>query len=298
MSDVVAIIVTFNPSIEALEEQLKCIEPDCAAIIVDSGSAAELVAALRQLFTAYGAVELLELDRNYGIAYAQNRGVELGQTQFPNAPYRLFLDQDSLPSSTMVATLRANLDTLAAHGQAAIGPNLQDSISGSLTGFHQMNRWRWLRLQLPVGSGAVVEVAGLNSSGLFVHKNTLLTVGAFDESLFIDHVDTEWSFKARFAGVKLFGVADAVMRHAMGENTINYWFFGPREMPYREPNRHYYLFRNSILLQRRRYVPVVWKLWNVFKLILTCGFFCTCTRERSAQFKQMLRGFRDGLFPK
>ncbi len=120
-----------------------------------------------------------------------------------------------------------------------------------------------------------VEVDSLNSSGTLLSNTVFTETGGFDSGLFIDHVETDWCFKAKSLGYKLFGTINTQLTHHMGDDVCYYWLLKKRRMPYRSPARHYYIVRNSVLLQKRSYVPIAWKISNVLKLCFTfCYFGC------------------------
>ena len=71
------------------------------------------------------ALRIRRLATNLGIAAAQNEGVRLARER--GAAYVLFLDQDSIPQSGMVACLRRTYDRLEAQGckVALVGPRVR-----------------------------------------------------------------------------------------------------------------------------------------------------------------------------
>jgi rhamnosyltransferase len=140
-----------------------------------------------------------------------------------------------------------------------------------------------------------VPCTNLNGSGTLVPIELFLQLGGLDEALFIDHVDTEWSFRVLAADLGLRGIPAAVFKHRMGQSSVRYWLLGWRIWPSRSPQRHYFLFRNAVLLMRRPYVPRVWKFWAVVKLALTAIMHGLFDRERRAQWRQMRQGVREGL---
>lgn len=125
--------------------------------------------------------------------------------------------------------------------------------------------------------------------------NLALSLGCIDEGLFIDHVDTDWSFRLLASGHRLYGVPQASFLHRMGDRATRLWFFGWRVCPVRSPHRHRYLFRNAVLLHRRSYVPCIWKVWAVVKLGLTMVVFALAGPRRLAQGGNMIAGAWDGL---
>lgn len=120
-------------------------------------------------------------------------------------------------------------------------------------------------------------------------------LGGLDEGLFIDHVDTEWIFRVKAAGYGVFGIPNVHFQHRMGERSLRIWLFGWRVWPYRSPQRHYFLFRNTLRLMRRGYVPLVWKIWAAAKMLLTTVAYFLADQDRRAQWQSMVKGARHGL---
>jgi hypothetical protein len=94
----------------------------------------------------------------------------------------------------------------------------------------------------------------------------------------------------------LFATVETQLTHHMGDDVCYYWFLKKRRIPYRSPRRHYYIIRNSLLLQKRGYVPVAWKLSNLLKLCFTFVYFGGYSQDKAEQRKQMRYGVRDGFF--
>ena len=91
MIKITAIIVTYNPNIENVENLCSTLtQQDAYVVVVDNGSTnlLELSAKLTNNKTC-----LLALNKNMGIAYAQNRGINKAIES--RADYVLFFDQDS-----------------------------------------------------------------------------------------------------------------------------------------------------------------------------------------------------------
>ena len=119
-------------------------------------------------------------------------------------------------------------------------------------------------------------------------------IGGLDAGLFIDHIDTDWSFRVLAHGRRLFGIPSARLIHRMGRGSRRVWLLGWRVWPERSPQRHRTLFRNTILLLRRPHVPFVWKFWALVKLPLTLLLTLLYGPQRIPQLTAMLRGVRDG----
>lgn len=296
LNHVACITVAFNPDISLLHAQLVALPLGCPKIVVDNASAAESVQKIDVLVDEVPNAILLRNAHNDGLGAAINRGAKFAKTKWPNVRLILLLDQDSTPYPDSIATLVEAFDALQTHGQrvGCVGPALIDVSTGLAHGFHQCTRWRWKRIYPKRGSTAPVECANLNGSGTLVPIDLFLMLGGLDEMLFIDHVDTEWAFRVLHAGYSLWGIPNAGFVHRMGEASLRFWWFGWRVWPSRSPQRHYFLFRNAVILMRRGYVPTIWKIWAVAKLFLTTIIVLLTGPLRMAQLRNMLRGLWGG----
>lgn len=289
-----SITVTFNPDPTLIMSQLRALPDNWVRLVVDNGTSDEDWRLIELAVASLPKVEVLRLGSNLGLAAAQNRGMQYLAAR-SHCTHVLLLDQDSEPLSGAAIALADTHFAMVASGLpvGAVGPLLRDPISGVQHGFHQVIGWRWARV-LPV-DGAPVSCECLNGSGTFMALNLALSLGGMDEGLFIDHVDTDWSFRLLASGHRLYGVPQASFLHRMGDRTTRLWFFGWQVWPVRSPHRHRYLFRNAVLLLRRSYVPRTWKVWAVLKLGLTAVVFALAGPQRLAQLSHMAAGVRDAV---
>lgn len=296
-SALACIIVTYQPDLQLLGRLLKALPEDAAMVLIDNASSGNAPTELRNLVMVKDRVRLIINDRNLGLAAAVNQGASKVQNTWPEIHFLLLLDQDSEPEPGSVEILMDSFTGLidASLPVGCVGPNLLDPITGLSHGFHQHTRWRWMRAYPGQGSTRPVPCANLNGSGTLVPIALFLELGGLEETLFIDHVDTEWAFRVQAAGYGLYGIPQARFLHRMGDDTRRIWLFGWRVWPMRSPQRHYYLFRNAVILMRRDYVPRVWKNWAIIKLLLTAGVHAVIDPRRKAQLRCMLNGLRDGL---
>ena len=291
------VTVTWQPDLALLQAQLQVLPAACLKVLVDNGSPPALQAALAQLAGRVPNVRLLCNAHNAGLAAALNQGVrQLGEAVQP-ADFVLLLDQDSVPQPGCVDALLAGWRALQGQGVpvGAVGPVLRDPDTGLTHGFHQMRSGRWTRCFPPATSRVPVPCASLNGSGTLLPRTLFDACGGLEAGLFIDHVDTEWSFRLVAAGYQLFGLPQAEFSHRMGDASRRLWLFGWRVWPQRSPQRHYFLFRNAVALLRRRYVPLVWKTSAVVKLLVTVAVTLVLGPGRLAQCRAMARGIRHGL---
>lgn len=294
---VLAIItVTYHPDLELLKSQLESLPEDALKIVVDNASPALVRDAVRDLCASGARCLFIANDTNRGLPAAINQGVRRAREALPDCLYLLFLDQDTEPGKSGVASLLQWHESLDAAGAnpGCIGPRMVDADTGLDHGFHQIAGWRWVR-RYPPPDSAPVECANLNCSGTLLRADLFARLGGLDEDFFVDHLDTEWAFRVLAAGYKLYGIPALGFRHRMGRKTWRVWLGGWRVWPYRMPQRHYLLFRNSVWLMRRDYVPVVWKFWVVPKLSLTMMVHALMDKRRFAQLRSMASGIAAGF---
>ncbi len=287
---VVAVIVTYLPDLEKLGELLAALVPQVTAgVIVDNGSGADIRARLQSMCT--GVVELVALEDNRGIAAAQNIGI--AQAKALGADYVLLSDQDSVPDGAMVMELMAAIEKMRAGGSqvACAGPRYLDARQQNPPPFIRVRGLRLERCKCD-SPDAVVPVDYLIASGCLIPLAVLDQVGGMREDLFIDYVDIEWGLRARRFGYQSIGACAAQMEHSLGDHPIH--FLG-RQLPLHSPLRHYYHFRNAILLYREGWLSLNWKLVDGWRLLLKYGFYTLFAKPRWEHFRMMSLGILHGL---
>ncbi len=291
------VIVTFHPDLQVLKRQLDALPAPATVILVDNASAGGVGEALRCFVGERERTYLVVNDDNVGLAAAINQGVRQIKKKCSEIRFVLLLDQDSEPAPGSVETLMKKIVELkkAVPPVGCVGPTLLDPVTGLNHGFHRCSGMFWTRIYPDSGSALPVSCANLNGSGTLVSLDLFLELGGLEEALFIDHVDTEWSFRVQAAGYVLFGIPQAHFIHRMGDDSRRIWLLGWRMWPMRSPQRHYYLFRNAVILMRRNYVPGVWKIWAIIKLMLTAVVHILIDCQRIAQINSMFKGVCDGM---
>lgn len=288
------IVVTFNPARDVLIREFALLDPQVDKIwLVDNASSQSLanwVSGLPWL----GKLELVQMPANLGLGAAQNAGIQLARSA--GATHVLILDQDSQPMPDMVDRLLAASNQLQSAGVpvAAVSPVYADSATGPASGFVRLG-WLDLIMQTALPGQDVVEADFVISSGSLIPVSVLDDIGPMDESLFIDHVDTEWCLRAQSKGYKLFGVPGARMVHTLGDRRTRIWFLRWRNVPYHSPFRYYYILRNSLLMQRRPYMPLKWRVAEFIRCVRVFCFYGLFAPQRGACLRMMLRGIADGL---
>lgn len=287
--DIVAVVPVYQPDHGRLSRVLAAVAPQVGRIVVvDNG---------RDFLAAPGVAkqaEVIRMPHNVGVAAALNAGLQSASANAAAA--FLFLDQDSVPAPDMVSRLMDALRAKSSSGAKVAACSPSHCEPGSLVrqGFVQSQGFGF-RQSLPPDHQEVVECDFLITSGQLVPREAIEAVGLMDEPLFIDHIDTEWCFRARSKGYRCFGVRDAVMEHELGTRRKRTWWGRWRQVPVHKPFRYYFIARNSMALRRRSYMPAIWRRHDLVRLV---GLFVhngLAGSEGRAVRAAFLRGAADGL---
>ena len=288
-----AIVVSFHPEIDSLNRLLDALKKQVDGIIViDNGSSPEIISWLFKQ-SLESRLHLLSLGDNFGIGFAQNRGIELAQDQ--GYEKFLLLDQDSFPAPELVATLERALEQLTQAGVrvGAVGPIRDDENDSSPTYFLRFDRFPPRRLQCS-HADPLIHTDVLISSGMLIPGQAVKDVGLMDERLFIDHVDTEWCLRGLARGHSFFGVCEARLQHKLGTRAAKLWLGRWHDSTIHIPLRNYYYVRNSVILIRRSYISRTWKWYMAWRLLRFCVRNCLIS-PRMLRLLMMIRGFSDAL---
>lgn len=283
-----AVIVTFNPSnnVFNLINQLKI--QNVKPIIVDNGSSNFDFSSLASDSESH----LLKLENNVGIATAQNKGIEKAIAL--GAEYIIFFDQDSAIPENFVNFLFEDYQYLLQQNiqVGALGPRFIDdrfnfyykTISVSPIGLrtkHDVSR-----ITTPLHSTLLI------SSGSLISVDTLQNVGLMRDNYFIDYVDTEWCLRAEALGYQNFISANAVMRHTIGDNVINFKFFS---VPVHSAFRRYYRVRNGFYLLKEPHIPFLLAFREIIFSFIHQMILIFSQKNKGAYFNSYVKGLKDGF---
>jgi rhamnosyltransferase len=283
--EVCAIAVTYRPDSEFPARVSHVLRQVSALVIVDNGSGEAEIKMLRE-FAANPMITLvLNLD-NLGIARALNIGIQRAVTL--GFKWTLLLDQDSRVDDDMVQILFAV--------QAAFPDRDRLAVVGS--GFRDVNVNRTLHEpnDAILGDGWE-EVESVITSGSLIPLKAHAAVGAFREEFFIDHVDTEYCFRARAKGYRVIRTRKPIMSHTIGAITrhsvlgIKKWTFN------HSADRRYYIARNDTVLLREygHYVLGLWALKSFGRCVRLCKRIALYEQMRTRKMLAVAQGWWDGV---
>lgn len=288
-----AVIVTFNPDLDKLSNIVKILcDSEAAVTIIDNASSNVDEKGLRST----GADDVIVLATNEGVAAAFNHGVRKAIDE--NADFVLLMDQDGAPAPNMLKKL------LEAHAVlsepvpiAAVGPKLVDAHTGEPFRFFQY--LGPFRCYHPWSERKTYSADRLMSSGSLIPVNVFRQVGLLDERFFIDCVDTEWCLRAKSMGLQCHGVADAILRHELG-NRLRTLNLGVKRLKFycHSPMRSYYISRNAWLMARMPHVPWGQKLYETVNSLTRLVVYPILSENKLEHLKWTLLGLVHGIMGK
>ena len=184
-------IVSYNPEIERLQENVAAIAPQVDRLLIfDNGSG-----NLEEIEAAFGSLaEIIRSPENLGMAKALNRlcaAAEQGE-----ATDIVLLDQDSVASSDLVAVeARHRSVDVGLVCALTVDRNHKDQDYDNSLVFD---------IKRPITSGSMVNIAAWNA------------VGGYDERLFVDWVDDEFCDNLRTHGYRLLRTYGTSILHELG----------------------------------------------------------------------------------
>ena len=219
MSDASAVVVTYNglPWLEQCLESVRGLE----TVVVDHGSTDGTLDLVRARFPEATLVE----EENRGLAYGWNTGVARS-----SGPYVLLLNSDAWLDD---GALDALVEFADAHPEAAVvGPRLrypdgrlQRSVRGFPTLWRLATEFLFLRKLAPhsralnafYGGGfdhsSVREAEVLMGAVWLVRRAAIDAVGPADDAFFLFSEETDWAYRFRRAGWKLYFFPGAGATH-------------------------------------------------------------------------------------
>lgn len=240
---VVAVVVTFNSDLERLVKSLSALAKQCSVVVVDNSTQSSSREEIRATCDKTGAF-LISLGDNRGIAYAQNVGIAWARERAVDDI--LLMDDDSIPAQSLV------MDLIEARKTSQLHSVVVSARTVSENGKDLSNR-------SPENSVGLTPCSELTSSGALISVSIFDRVGVFDERLFIDCVDFEWGWRALALGIPLMLCDSVTIQHRLGEASR----LGLR-LP--SPIRHYYQYRNVVMMLGNSRAPFRWRLLQLIKL--------------------------------
>lgn len=244
-----AVWVTYHPDIEILRRCVASLAHQVRRLhIIDNSPLGRGI--LDDFESSYGNVKILYLEKNVGIAAAQNFGMRICTED--RCELCILSDQDTFYPDNYVASMLAERRKSTLRNIAAIAPSYFDTVkSDGSESFFLPDGISSKKLTLNESAMVVPQAI---ASGMMIDLVILPLIGEMAEDLFIDWVDFEWCWRAASRGYVVLGCRDVMISHALGDSFVT--FFG-RKYGVHSPIRNYYIIRNAMHIGLRvNYLPV------------------------------------------
>lgn len=240
---VTAIVITFNPDKNKILNCIKSLVTQVDnVLVIDNGS--NDCDVLKDI--SEPNVEIILLNDNKGIAFAQNHGAEIALKNL-QLNYLFFSDQDTIFPEGSVSTLISRYEKHSRESGNAVGccsPFFKDHRTGHIHPSVTLDTFT-SRKVIATSDSCDLFPSHVIASGMLISRNSWETIGPFREDLFIDWVDTEWCWRAHSKGYLIVQTPSVMISHELGYGQRN---FAGRNVTIHNSFRNYYKIRNALYL--------------------------------------------------
>lgn len=192
--------------------------------------------ALRNSLCLLPKIDYFHDGHNEGIAKRLNAAATMAINE--GYDWLLMMDQDSAFSADMIENyLKCFKNYLSKNDIALFGINYEQHIHFDNT------------------SCEAVFSEELITSGTLLNLSLFTEIGLFDENLFIDAVDNEYTIRTLLAGYKIIQFPNIQLNHQIGtllkRASIKTLFLVKKDKKVHSPLRCYYIYRNNLYLQHK-----------------------------------------------
>ncbi|HEX3072271.1 MAG TPA: glycosyltransferase family 2 protein [Ignavibacteriales bacterium] len=271
LKELACIVVFYNPDSKAAANITEYQKLFPYIVVVDNSDKDN-----SGLLPAGENIEYIFNGENFGIAKALNIGANAADNK--SCKYILTLDQDSfLPESSLKLLLKTVVERSGEKW-------------GIISAFQNDGNYALENLK------GVRELPAVITSGNILSMAAYKDAGPFEEKLFIDCVDFEYSFRLRKLGYKIFQNCGAELQHTLGTMETRVLFGRKFSVTHHAPIRYYYKTRNGLYVARKykKEFPEYRKqvintiIADVFKIILF-------EKKKLKKLGSIARGIWDGM---
>lgn len=267
-------IVLYNPDIIRLEENICniCMQVN-KLILIDNSS--KNIDEINKLLTKFTDIVLVKNKENKGIAYALNQIGKISNDE--NADWFLTIDQDSICDKKLISEY---VKFVNVKGVGQITCNIVDRSFGNEGKYIET---KYEEIEYCITSGTLVNVEAYN------------ICGGFDERLFIDKVDWDFSLSLKENGYKTIKIAFNGLIHEIGEKakiitigTHTHTIFNHSSI------RRYYIARNAIYCAKKHKDISLLRILTatMFDIIIVFLF----EKDKCIKLKKSLQGLFEGFY--
>ncbi|MGN8782489.1 glycosyltransferase [Acidaminococcus fermentans] len=226
---------------------------------------------IKARFSGNAKIKYIAFHDNMGIAFAMNYALQAAK----DYEFLLTMDQDSQFMPDMMATYKKAIEQFEKEHPKKIGEYAVN--------FDQ-------RVDPIVSKPKYVNVAITSGSIISIQKS--LEIGGFDENLFIDEVDNDFSYRIQKKGLKIIEFPFVILKHSLGKQTFHNILGFSFNTFNHNALRKYYITRNKIYMMKRysgirkQYMLELIKM--IIKVILV-------EKNKGNKLEHIFMGCKDGI---
>ncbi|MCQ9209948.1 glycosyltransferase family 2 protein [Granulicatella seriolae] len=292
------VIVTYNPDNNVLQLIQECISQATQVLVVDNGSNQNdpTILAINDLLQDHKELKYTSLEKNFGLAFAQNVGIkEFEDLHFDRV---VFFDQDSQIPKDFFESMSRTFDTLLDEGEPVgiLAPNYLDKNILEYAHFAKLTPNGYQDITLK--SDETAEVSFVISSGSMMPVAIFKEIGDFNQEFFIDQVDTEFCLRVLSHGYKIFATAACTLAHTIGNRTKKRLLFLTIKPNHHSSKRKFYITRNGVktMLLYKEEFPGFRKLMT-YRLIHDAMAVVFFEKDKLKKLGAMYQGIRQAYKP-
>lgn len=266
------IIVTYNPESNLEILLSKCNKISSQIIVVDNNSSNK--DWVREISKSVGATCIANSD-NLGIGKAIN--VAISQIDRKHVQYVVTFDQDSLPPDDLLESY--NYVLKRENNVGLIGINFNQIIQQGIPNSYDYK-----------------ESLDQITSGLLHNTEIFDAIGGYNERLFIDCVDFEYSLRVKKYGFKTIMISNCFLKHTIGNPKIITLGLIKIQSMNHSAFRQYYIIRNHIWLAKKYFSSFPLYFFNKFyHLFIRVTKTVLIDDDKKNKIIQISKGINDGF---
>lgn len=272
--NIIAGIVTYNPNIKELEKNIIAILKNVDRfIVVDNNS--NNYEELKELEKKYSKVGLWEYNkRNEGIARGLNQIFEKAICE--GSDWVLTLDQDSVVPENLIETYSMYMN--------------KKDVAQIACNIYEKNVKKYIYSK----KNRVEYVTRCITSGTLTKVKCWEISGGYDEDLFLDYVDYDFSIRLNKLGYKVLRCNDVSLEHEFGNSKQHKFLFWNVRVSNYSATRKCCIARN-IVIYIKRHCGIVESLKEVLRLTRVMLFTVLYEEEKKKKIGEMIRGIIAGI---
>lgn len=245
---IVAGIVTYNPDLLRLDDNITSIYSQVDVIVIVDNHSNNL-SDICVLLEKYNKINLIKLQSNFGIAYAQNQICNFAMDN--NFDWVLVLDQDSLCPVNIISEYRKYSSIPNVGMLCPLVNDINSGIDSNSISTNEVDE-----VNLCIASASALKISAWKE------------VGGFYEPFFIDSVDFDMCMVLRKAGYKIIRINNVILLHEVGHSKKVRFLGKEHQILNHSALRYYYMYRNLFLLSKRHHSVGKFMRTNVLRFLM------------------------------